>query len=140
MQQDWMNALVGGVIIGVAVSVMLVFNGRVTGISGILGGVLPPRKRDIQWRLFFLGGLLLGGIFLFQLQPEFFTAPETPLWRLMVAGLLVGFGTLLGSGCTSGHGVCGISRMSVRSIVATITFIGAGVIAVTLVRFLGGHV
>lgn len=139
MLLDWINALVGGVLIGVAVSVMLVFNGRVTGISGILSGSLFPVKGDIGWRILFISGLIFGGVFLLLLKPEVFAAPEeTPTWRLITAGLLVGFGTLLGNGCTSGHGVCGVSRLSMRSIIATITFIVSGVLAVGLVRYLGG--
>lgn len=139
MLQEWVNALVGGVIIGLAVSIMLIFNGRVTGISGIIGGVLTPVRGDVQWRVFFIGGLLLGGVVLQLLSPSVFTAPEgTQTWRLVIAGLLVGFGTLLGNGCTSGHGVCGISRLSMRSILATLTFIAAGVMSVAALRYFGG--
>lgn len=139
MNQDWINALAGGALIGIAVSIMLVFNGRVTGISGIIGGALTPKKGDSQWRFFFIAGLLLGGLVLVLLRPELIAAPvATPTWRLVVAGLLVGFGTLVGSGCTSGHGVCGISRLSIRSILATMTFMAAGMGAVALLRAFGG--
>lgn len=138
MHQDWINALFGGVIIGIAVSLMLLWNGRVTGISGIINGTLSPLKGDTGWRVLFIIGLLLGGLALKVLNPNIFSGNlETDTWTTVVAGLLVGFGTILGSGCTSGHGVCGISRMSVRSLVATIIFISAGVVAVVVFRRLG---
>ncbi len=138
MHQDWINALFGGVIIGIAVSLMLLWNGRVTGISGIINGTLSPVKGDTGWRVLFIIGLLLGGLALKVLNPNIFSGNlETDTWTTVVAGLLVGFGTILGSGCTSGHGVCGISRMSVRSLVATIIFIAAGVVAVVVFRRLG---
>ena len=138
MQQDWINALFGGVIIGIAVSLMLLWNGRVTGISGIINGTLFPVKGDTSWRVLFIIGLIIGGLTLRALNPNIFSGslPTDP-WTTVVAGLLVGFGTILGSGCTSGHGVCGISRMSVRSLVATIVFIVAGVVAVAVFRMLG---
>lgn len=140
LPQDWINAFAGGVIIGIAVSIMLVFNGRVTGISGILGNAFTAGRGERQWRWFFLSGLLLGGTALYILNPHLFTAPPDSVsnLRLILAGLFVGFGTLLGSGCTSGHGICGISRMSTRSILATIIFITAGVLAVSLSQQLGG--
>lgn len=135
MQQDWIQALAGGVIIGVSVSLMLLWNGRVTGISGIINGVLQPVKHDTGWRVMFILGLFLGGLTLKFLRPEVFSGEiTTPTWTVVAAGLLVGFGTVLGSGCTSGHGVCGISRFSLRSISATVVFILAGVLAVALFR------
>ncbi len=138
MHQDWINALLGGVIIGVAVSLMLLMNGRVTGISGIINGALAKVKGDTQWRVFFIGGLFLGGLALHFINPAFFTNElKTETWTTVLAGLFVGFGTILGSGCTSGHGVCGISRMSSRSIVSTVVFIVAGVLAVALFRKMG---
>lgn len=138
MNQDWINALLGGVIIGGAVSLMLLLNGRVTGISGIINGTLTPVKGDTGWRLLFVAGLVLGGFALRLIEPEVFSGQlDTGLGSTIVAGLLVGFGTVMGSGCTSGHGVCGISRMSPRSLVATITFIAAGMIAVVIFRKLG---
>lgn len=136
--QDWINALGGGVIIGIAVSLMLLWNGRITGISGITNGILLSVKGDTQWRLFFVGGLILGGFVLKSIQPQFFiNTLNTDIWTTVVAGLLVGFGTILGNGCTSGHGVCGISRLSPRSIVATIVFILAGIISVAIFKQLG---
>lgn len=138
MHIDWIYALLGGMIIGTSVSIMLLFNGRVTGISGILNGLLTPQKGDTAWRLTFLLGLFGGGILLNGLNPEVFSgALATPTWTVIVAGLFVGFGTIMGSGCTSGHGVCGISRLSPRSIVATLTFISAGVLTVFVLRKLG---
>ncbi|MBN8539792.1 MAG: YeeE/YedE family protein [Deltaproteobacteria bacterium] len=138
MQPEWINALIGGAIIGISVSVMLLFNGRVTGISGIINGALTPQKGDTLWRVLFILGLVLGGFTLRGLNASVFEADmATSDWTTVVAGLLVGFGTIMGSGCTSGHGVCGISRMSIRSIVSTVTFIAAGVAAVALFRQLG---
>ncbi|MEA9357576.1 YeeE/YedE thiosulfate transporter family protein [Bacteriovorax sp. PP10] len=133
------NAIIGGVLIGLAVSLMLLFNGRVTGISGILGGIIKPQKNDLNWRVAFVGGLLFGGIILRFLKPEAFIQVSSALSiDYIIAGLLVGFGTLLGNGCTSGHGVCGISRLSIRSIVATLTFILFGVISVLIFKFVRG--
>ncbi len=138
MNQDWINGLFGGAIIGVAVSVMLLINGRVTGISGIINGSMFSAKTDRAWRLQFLFGLLAGGILLQFTKPiVFLDQIAAGIWTTAIAGFLVGFGTLLGSGCTSGHGVCGISRLSPRSIIATCTFIAAGVLTVTLLRKLG---
>lgn len=131
MNQDWVNAGLGGIIIGIAVSLMLLLNGRVTGISGILNGALMPAKGDAQWRVLFIIGLFTGGLFLKTVKPDVFNN-ELPINipTTVIAGLLVGFGTIMGSGCTSGHGVCGISRLSLRSIVATMIFILAGVVIV----------
>ncbi len=138
MAASWQSALVGGILIGIAVSLMLYWNGRVTGISGIVNGVLEPLKGDTQWRLFFVAGLLLGGFVLKVIRPDVFRDDlQSTLPLTVIAGLLVGFGTILGSGCTSGHGVCGISRLSPRSLVATIVFMVAGVLTVTLMRYLG---
>ncbi len=138
IHSDWIHALVGGMIIGLSVSIMLLFNGRVTGISGIINGILTPQKGDTAWRITFVLGLLFGGLSLKLIAPQTFSgALNTPTWTLILAGLLVGFGTILGSGCTSGHGVCGISRLSLRSITATMTFIGAGVVTVYALRILG---
>jgi uncharacterized membrane protein YedE/YeeE len=138
MNQDWINALLGGVVIGAAVSLMLLLNGRVTGISGIINGALTPVKGDVAWRWLFVAGLVLGGLVLKFVRPEVFSGQlDTSLGTTVAAGLLVGFGTVMGSGCTSGHGVCGISRLSPRSLLATITFIAAGMLTVMLLRNLG---
>jgi len=133
------NALIGGVFIGLAVSLMMLFNGRVTGISGIIAGIIKPNKTDLDWRVSFLGGLILGGIVLLFIRPESFVQVSSAHWGdYLFAGLLVGFGTLLGNGCTSGHGVCGISRLSVRSIIATVTFISFGVLSVLVFKMIRG--
>jgi hypothetical protein len=138
---DWTNGLLGGVLVGISVSLMLLLNGRVTGISGIVGGALSDIKGGFQdglWRWGFVLGLFVGGMILTQVRPESFSdgaQTSTPL--LVLAGFAVGFGTLLGSGCTSGHGVCGLSRFSIRSLVATLTFMSVGVLAVVVFRQLG---
>ena len=104
-----LNSIIGGILIGLAVSLMMLFNGRVTGISGILGGIIKPQKNDLDWRIAFIGGLLFGGGVLNILNPAAFVQVSSAIWfDYVIAGLLVGFGTLLGNGCTSGHGVCGI--------------------------------
>lgn len=135
MPAEWTHALWGGLLIGISVSLMLLWNGRVTGISGIVYGLLSPFKGDKGWRWSFVLGLLAGGLTLRLLRPEAFTgALPTADWTVGVSGLLVGFGTVLGSGCTSGHGVCGISRLSPRSIVATILFVTSGFLAVAVFK------
>ncbi len=136
--QEWMNALLGGLIIGAAVSLMLLMNGRVTGISGIINGAITPQKGDTAWRWLFIAGLTLGGLTLGSLNPQVFgSSPHGSPLLTIAAGLLVGIGTIMGSGCTSGHGVCGISRFSPRSLVATLSFIAAGMMAVVIFKKLG---
>jgi uncharacterized membrane protein YedE/YeeE len=129
-------ALAGGLLIGLAAAVFVLFNGRIAGISGILGGLIKPRRGDIGWRLAFIGGLVGAPVIygLFWRLPDIHI--EASPITLIIAGLIVGFGTRIGSGCTSGHGVCGISRLSSRSIVATLTFMAMGFITVFLVRHL----
>ncbi len=130
---------IGGALIGLSASMMLLFNGRVTGISGIVGGVIRMTRGDVAWRLAFLGGLLSGGLALLALMPSAFTIGiERSPGALVLAGLLVGFGTRLGNGCTSGHGVCGLSRLSPRSLVATLSFMSAGGIAAAVVTHVFG--
>jgi hypothetical protein len=132
-------SLAGGMLIGLAAALLLVTHGKIAGISGVLGGLLQPRPGDIAWRAWFVGGLAGGGVLLALIWPGAFgVLADRSLAMVAVAGLLVGFGTRLGSGCTSGHGVCGLSRVSARSLVATITFMAAGVITVLLTRLLGG--
>lgn len=140
-------ALAGGMLIGASASLLWATHRRVAGISGILGGLLPrglrpsdegERLREISWRALFILGLLSGGIVVELVHPASFGRAPVPASLAIVAGLLVGFGTRLGSGCTSGHGVCGLSRLSARSFYATLTFMAAGVLAAVLVQHLLG--
>ncbi len=131
------GALLGGALIGLSATLMLVFAGRIAGISGILGGVLVPRAGDVGWRVAFLGGLGVGAILLALVAPATVSASSpSPLWLVVVAGLLVGVGTQLGSGCTSGHGVCGVSRLAPRSLAATAMFMATGAAAAFVTRHL----
>src|SRR5215218_332477 len=118
------SGLIGGLLIGLAAALLLL-NGRLSGISGIVGGLLAPKSSDAGWRVVFVAGLLLGAfIYVLATGEAMLVRMQASLPVLVVAGLLVGFGTRLGSGCTSGHGVCGIARLSRRSIVATSEFFG----------------
>lgn len=133
---SWLAGLGGGLLIGSAAALLWLANGRIAGISGIFAGsLLPSGGGDRSWRWFFLAGLLVSGLLLMVLTGRFpahgLSAP-TPL--LLLAGLLVGYGTRLGSGCTSGHGVCGLARLSARSLWATATFMTAGFLTVWLIR------
>ncbi len=136
---DWTHftpwaALAGGVLLGLASALFVLLNGRILGISGIVGGLLRPRAGDMGWRLTFVLGMLVApGLYWLVVGP---TQPRIDAtWEMVVmAGLLVGVGTRYGSGCTSGHGVCGLSRMSPRSLVATLAFMGAGFVTVFLIR------
>jgi uncharacterized protein len=142
---SWALALLGGAMIGLSATVLWIANGRVAGISGIAGSLLVKGAPDRAWRLSFLGGLAAGALALFLVRPEWFgTAAATSSGRQLTvmagAGLLVGFGTRMAGGCTSGHGVCGVSRGSPRSIVATLVFMATGAAAVFVVRhLLGGN-
>jgi len=127
------SALAGGALIGLAASVLLLGLGRIAGISGIVGGLLSPNKGDVSWRAAFVIGLVLAGLVMWLVSPGSFSGSPRSLALVAVAGTLVGVGTRIGNGCTSGHGVCGLSRLSVRSLVATVTFIATGMIAVALV-------
>jgi uncharacterized protein len=131
------SALAGGALIGLSASILLLTSGRIAGISGILGGLLLPRRGELGWRLGFLAGLLLAGVLAVGLAPDSLGSSPRPLLLLVAAGLLVGIGTRLGNGCTSGHGICGVSRLSRRSIVATLVFVGAGMLTVLVMRLLG---
>jgi uncharacterized membrane protein YedE/YeeE len=141
MNIDWLHftpisSLIGGVMLGVASVGFILLNGRILGISGILGGMLVPRSGDTSWRISFLIGLLLAPITMSLLAPDLLRAPRIDADNVIVvfAGLLVGLGTLYGSGCTSGHGVCGLSRLSPRSLVATVAFMTSGFAIVYVVR------
>lgn len=138
---DWAHftpwtSLAGGLLIGAAAAMFLLLNGRIAGISGILGGVLRPKDGDTGWRVAFIAGLIAAPL-LYQLAtPLPAVNIDASTAELVVAGLLVGVGTRYGSGCTSGHGVCGLSRLSPRSIVATAAFMAAGFATVFIVRHL----
>lgn len=143
MSIDWLNftpwtSLAGGLLLGLAVTILLLFNGRIAGISGILGGLITPVKKDILWRIAFILGLMVAPFLFSILTPLPEVRIDAGTYTLIVAGLLVGIGTRYGSGCTSGHGVCGFSRQSLRSIAATITFIMAGFITVFFIRHILG--
>ena len=140
---DWQNftplsAASGGLLIGVAVAILLFFNGRIAGISGILGGLFNVRKNDFAWRLAFLGGLALSATFWQMFAPLPTIQVDASLSTIIVAGVLVGIGTSYVSGCTSGHGGCGLSRISPRSVVATIIFMATGMATVFVVRHVLG--
>ena len=130
------SALIGGMLIGLAAAMFALLNGRVAGISGVLGGLLKPTRGDIGWRVAFIGGLISASL----VYGLFATLPAVQIdasyVALVVAGLLVGVGTRYGAGCTSGHGVCGLSRLSPRSLVATLAFMGAGFVTVFVLRHL----
>lgn len=131
---NWLTALVGGVLIGLSATLLLAFNGRIAGISGMVNGAITFTKKEV-WRWMFLFGMLLGGM----LYEYGFASLPTPTstfapWAMIVGGLLVGFGTRMGSGCTSGHGVCGLGRLSVRSLVAVLTFVITAILTVFVVR------
>jgi uncharacterized membrane protein YedE/YeeE len=127
-------ALAGGGLLGVGLVLALLASGRVVGVSGVLGGLLPSRAGDRGWRLAFLFGLLAGGAALALWWPQAVAFPLDRSWvALVAAGLLVGYGTRLANGCTSGHGVCGVSRLSPRSLLATATFVGSGALTVFVI-------
>ena len=143
MSIDWnhftpLAALAGGVLIGIAAAMFALLNGRIAGISGVLGGLLRPSKGDMAWRIAFLLGLVGAPLVyvLFAALPK--PQIDASYGALILAGLLVGIGTRYGSGCTSGHGVCGLSRLSPRSLAATAAFMGAGFVTVFVTRHLLG--
>jgi uncharacterized membrane protein YedE/YeeE len=130
---------IGGMLIGLSASALLLCDGKIAGISGIVGGLLSPVKNDTLWRAVFVAGLLSGGLLLRFFSPQVFAIGITrSTGALILAGLLVGFGTRVGNGCTSGHGVCGISRLSPRSILATVTFMATGAATVYIINHLLG--
>lgn len=138
---NWINftpwaSLAGGALIGVAAALLILLNGRIAGISSIVGGLIKPRLHDAGWRIAFIGGLMIAPLIwqLFSRLPDF--QIDTGYGLLTLAGLIVGIGTRYGAGCTSGHGVCGISRLSPRSIIATLAFMAAGFVTVYVVRHL----
>jgi uncharacterized membrane protein YedE/YeeE len=133
-----LTSLAGGALIGASASALLLLDGRIAGISGIVGGLVTPQRGEVAWRALFVGGLLVGALLLACLAPGSFQAPRSSWPVLAVGGLLVGVGTSLASGCTSGHGVCGLSRFSPRSLAATITFVAFGIATATIVHRLLG--
>lgn len=133
------TALIGGVLIGTSATLLLLFNGRIAGISGILGGLVIPAQGDHLWRTLFLSGLIISGFIYHMVFPDTFNPrPGYPLVLLITGGFIVGFGTRMGGGCTSGHGVCGIGRLSRRSLVATLVFMITGIITVYVIRHIIG--
>ena len=144
MSIDWASftpgsAAIGGVIIGIAVAMFAFVNGRIAGVSGIVGGLLRPVPGDVAWRLAFVAGLIAAPIVYAIVAALPLVVIEAGYPTLVVAGLLVGIGTRYGAGCTSGHGVCGISRFSPRSIVATLSFMAAGFATVFVARHIVGN-
>jgi uncharacterized membrane protein YedE/YeeE len=129
-------AFAGGVLIGLAAAILILVNGRIAGVSGIIGGLLRLNKGDVAWRLAFIAGLILAAV----IYGIFYALPEVQVdasWgTVIIAGLVVGVGTRYASGCTSGHGICGVSRLSPRSMAATAIFMAAGFIVVYLLRHL----
>ena len=142
MNIDWAHftpfaSLTGGIILGIASAIFILVNGRILGISGILGGLFPPKVGDTTWRIAFMLGLFVAPAVFHAVVPvQYITAPriEASDFLVVAAGLLVGIGTRYASGCTSGHGVGGLSRLSPRSLVATASFMGAGFITVYVMR------
>jgi uncharacterized membrane protein YedE/YeeE len=131
----WWAALAGGVLIGLSATLLLWLNGRVAGVSGILNGVLFPKQGDVSWRVMFLVGLLAAaGLYMAFVPGAPVPRTDFPRVGLVVAGLLVGFGTRMGNGCTSGHGVCGLGRLSMRSLAAVLTFMATAIATTFIVR------
>jgi uncharacterized protein len=144
MTIDWNNftpwsALAGGLMLGLASALFILVNGRILGISGIVGGLLRPQPKDVGWRLSFLLGLLAAPMLHLLLVGPVAARIDAGWATVVMAGVVVGFGTRYGSGCTSGHGVCGLSRLSPRSLVATLVFMGAGFATVFLMRHAIGN-
>jgi uncharacterized membrane protein YedE/YeeE len=138
MMTDYLLPLTGGLAIGLAATILLAANGRLAGISGILWGAVS-RQSDQRWRWLFLLGLLIGPVVFHFLSGVPAPVPsQAPWWQIIIAGLVVGYGVRLGCGCTSGHGVCGIGRLSLRSTVATVTFMSTGIVTVYLLRHVLG--
>jgi uncharacterized membrane protein YedE/YeeE len=137
---SWTRAGLGGAMIGLAAALLFAFNGRIAGVSGVFGTLVLERSSgEAPWRSLFLLGLMLGALLMSLLRPDLARATLQTGWPGMIAaGLIVGFGTRMGSGCTSGHGVCGMARLSTRSIVATMTFMAAGFATVFVMRHVIG--
>ncbi|HYA06921.1 MAG TPA: YeeE/YedE family protein [Xanthobacteraceae bacterium] len=134
-----LSAAIGGILIGLSAVLLMLFNGRIAGITGITAGLLDPASSDRGWRATFIVGLIAAPISAMLLGYPV-PVPQMPssMVTVAVAGLLVGFGTRLGNGCTSGHGICGLARLSARSIVATLIFMASAIVVVALTRHVGG--
>ncbi len=130
------SSLAGGALIGIAAGMFVLLNGRIAGISGIIGGLLKPARGDVAWRMAFIGGLIVAPLAYALMAALPVPQIDAGYSTLMAAGLLVGIGTRYGSGCTSGHGVCGLSRLSPRSLAATVAFMAAGFVTVFVIRHL----
>lgn len=143
MSIDWSqftpwSSLGGGILIGLSVSILLLGNGRIAGISGVVGGILSLNRNELAERIAFVAGLILAPLLVWGLIERPTVQIDSGVLAIIIAGLLVGLGSRLGSGCTSGHGVCGLARLSIRSLAATLTFMAAGFITVFVVRHLLG--
>lgn len=133
------SGLIGGLIIGLAATLLLWFNGRIAGISGIFNGLVTARRKgDTLWRVLFLLGMIAGGLAHQKLVEPTFQPLNAPYWVLILGGIIVGYGTSMGSGCASGHGVCGLGRLSVRSLVAVLTFLSVGMLTTFVIRHVPG--
>ncbi len=131
---NWITALIGGVLIGSSATLLLAFNGRIAGISGMVNGAIALSKAEL-WRWLFLFGMILGSaLYEYGLATQPTPTSTFAPWAMILGGFLVGFGTRMGSGCTSGHGVCGLGRLSVRSLVAVLTFLITAILTVFVVR------
>jgi uncharacterized membrane protein YedE/YeeE len=138
MEANWLGGIIGGGLIGLSAVLLLLFNGRIAGISGIVGNLVSNMpSRDVLWRMMFIVGLLLGAGIYVAIQGHLVIQMQASRSMLIVAGLLIGVGSRLGSGCTSGHGVCGIARLSKRSIVATLVFISIAMLVVFVMNRIG---
>lgn len=133
--------LIGGIIVGLAATMLLWFNGRIAGISGIFNGMITIRRKgDVLWRALFILGMVAGGVAhqLFYLDEPTFEPLGAPIWVLILGGLIVGYGTSMGSGCASGHGVCGLGRLSKRSLVAVLVFLSTGILTTYIIEHVLG--
>jgi uncharacterized membrane protein YedE/YeeE len=138
MEASWIAGLIGGILIGISATILLAFNGRIAGISGMVNGALTFARAE-QWRWWFLGGMLGGGaLYEYGLAPQPTPTSTFAPWAMVIGGFIVGFGTRMGNGCTSGHGVCGLGRLSGRSLAAVITFMVTAAITVFVTRHVIG--
>jgi hypothetical protein len=131
------SSLAGGALMGLAASLLMLLDGRVAGVGGIVAGLVRPKPGEWGWRAAFVAGLVAAGVLFSLARPSAFVAPARPTWMLIAAGVLVGFSVRLGGGCTSGHGICGLSRLSRRAVAGTFTFMASAVAAVGVLRLLG---